>query len=132
MNQVTKRLGQMGAVNNQPFAWVPLTDDGLVAPVVVKLGGANTLRISTITGNCYPNYFMLVPASGISLSATRAGNNARVSFPTQAGSNYRVFYRTNLTTGNWILLNKVLGDGTLKSVSDPMTGGQRFYKVTSP
>ena len=38
-NQVTKRLGQMGAVNNQPFAWVPLTDDGLVAPVVVKLGG---------------------------------------------------------------------------------------------
>ncbi len=35
-----------------------------VAPVVVKLTGVTTLRISTPTGNCYPNYFMLVPASG--------------------------------------------------------------------
>ena len=131
-NQVTKRLGQMGAVNNEPFAWVPLTDDGLVAPVVVKLGGTNTLRISTITGNCYPNYFMLVPATGITLSAAIVGSNVVVSFPTQAGSNYRVFYRTNLSTGNWTLLNTVLGDGTLKSVSDPTTGSQRFYKVTSP
>jgi hypothetical protein len=131
-NQVTKRLGQFGAVNNATFAWVPLTDDGLVAPVVVKLGGANTLRISTTTGNCYPNYFMLVSASGITLSAVRAGNNASISFPTQVGDTYRVFYRADLTTGNWILLTNVLGDGTVKSVSDPLTGSQRFYKVTSP
>jgi hypothetical protein len=131
-NQVTKRLGQFGAVNNATFAWVPLTDDGLVAPVVVKLGGANTLRISTTTGNCYPNYFMLVSASGITLSAARAGNNASISFPTQVGDTYRVFYRADLTTGNWILLTTVLGDGTRKSVSDPLTGSQRFYKVTSP
>ena len=66
-NQVTKRLGQFSAVgiNQQTYAWVPLTDDGLVAPVVVKLGGVSTLHISTPTGHCYPNYFMLVPASGI-------------------------------------------------------------------
>ena len=131
-NQVTKRLGQFYAVNNQPFDWVPLTDDGLVAPVVVNVGGANTLRISTTTGNCYPNFFMLVPTSGIRLSAASAGNNASISFPTQAGAAYRVFYRANLTTGNWILLTNVLGDGTVKSVSDPLTGSQRFYKVTSP
>jgi hypothetical protein len=131
-NQVTKRLGQFGAVNNATFAWVPLTDDGLVAPVVVKLGGTNTLRISTTTGNCYPNYFMLVPASGITLSAARSGSNVSISFPTQAGATYRVFYRANLTTGNWILLTTVLGDGSVKSVSDPLTGSQRFYKVTSP
>src|ERR1035438_3542475 len=86
-NQVTKRLGQFYAVNNEPFTWVPLTDDGLVAPVVVNVGGANTLRISTTTGNCYPNYFMLVSASGIKLSVTRAGSNVAVSFTTQAGSN---------------------------------------------
>jgi hypothetical protein len=115
------------------MGWVPLTDDGLVAPVVVKLGGTNTLRISTITGNCYPNYFMLVSASGISLSATRAGSNVAVSFPTLAGANYRVYYRTNLSTGNWTLLNTVLGDGTVKSVSDSSAASnQRFYKVTSP
>jgi hypothetical protein len=131
-NQVTKRLGQFYAVNNEPFDWVPLTDDGLVAPVVVNVGGANTLRISTTTGNCYPNFFMLVQTSGIRLSAARAGNNASISFPTQVGATYRVFYRANLTTGNWILLTNLLGDGTVKSVSDPLTGSQRFYKVTSP
>src|ERR1035437_5972697 len=54
-NQLTQRLGQFGAVNNATMGWVPLTDDGLVAPVAVKLGGANTLRITTPTGNSYPN-----------------------------------------------------------------------------
>jgi hypothetical protein len=37
-----------------------------------------------------------------------------------------------LTTGNWILLTTVLGDGTVKSLSDPTAGSQQFYKVTSP
>ena len=83
---------------------MPLTDNGLVAPVVVKLGGVSTLRISTPTGHCYPNYFMLVPASGITLSAARSGRNVNISFPTQDGAAYRVFYRTDLTTGNWMLL----------------------------
>ena len=134
-NQVTRHLGQWGAVgiNIQTNAWVPLTDDGLVAPVAVRLGGISTLRITTPTGNCYPNYFMLVPASGIKLSAARSGNNVNITFQTQAGANYRVFYRTNLTTGNWTLLSTVPGDGTVKSASDSSAAGsQRFYKVTSP
>ena len=75
---------------------------------------------------------MLVPASGITLSAAGSGSNVSISFPTQAGATYRVFYRANLTTGNWILLATMLGDGTVKSVSDPLTGSQRFYKMTSP
>jgi hypothetical protein len=133
-NQVTQRLGQFSAVgiNQQTYAWVPLTDSGLVAPVIVKLGGVSTLRITTPTGLCYPNYFMLVPASGITLSAATAGSSVNISLPTQAGATYRVFYRNNLTTGNWILLNNLLGDGTRKSVSDPIGASQRFYKVTSP
>ena len=133
-NQVTQRLGQFSAIgiNQQTYSWVPLTDAGLVAPALVKLGGVNTLRITTPTGLCYPNYFMLVPASGIPLSAARSGSNVNISLPTQAGATYRVFYRTNLTSGNWILLTTILGDGTQKSVSAPMTGSQQFYKVTSP
>jgi len=134
-NQVTKSLGQWSAVGSsiQANAWVPLTDNGLVAPVAVNVGGTNTLRISTTTGNCYPNFFMLVQASGVRLSAARTGSNVVVSFPTQLGSNYRVFYRTNLSTGNWTLLNTVLGDGTVKSVSDSSAASnQRFYKMTSP
>jgi hypothetical protein len=132
-SQVTKRLGHWGAVGQDyvTYAWVPLTDDGLVAPVVVNLNGLATLRITT-DGFCNPNFFMMVPAAGIRLTAARSGGNVVISFPTQAGAAYRVFYRTNLTTGNWNLLNSVLGDGTVKSISDPSGGTNRYYKVVAP
>lgn len=131
-NQTTKRLGHFEAIARgfQTHDWVPLTDDGLVAPAVVKLGGVTTLRLSSGTFN--PNFFMFVPASGIALKAARSGGNNVISFSTQPGVMYRVFYRTDLISGNWALLTSVLGDGTTKSVSDPIAAGQRFYKVTSP
>jgi len=95
------------------------------------LNGLATLRIAT-TGNSNPNYFMLVPASGVTLTAGRSGNNVTISFPTQAAVIYRVFYRDNLTAGNWLLLTSVVGDGTVKTASDPATSAGRFYKVTAP
>ncbi|MGA3265760.1 MAG: hypothetical protein ABSE16_02945 [Verrucomicrobiota bacterium] len=134
-NQVVAPLGQWSAVgvNINTFGWVPLTDAGLVAPVTVKLGGVTTLQVSTPTGDAYPNYFMLVPTSAIHLSAARSGNNVNLSFPSQAGFKYRVFYKNSLTAGSWSLLNSVLGDGTVKSVTDSLSAGnQRFYQVTSP
>jgi len=135
-NQVTRRLGHFGGFGKSPvyttFDWVPLTDDGLAAPMVVKLGGVSTLRLSTTTGLCYPNYFMLVPVSGITLSAARSGSNVSISFPTQAGVIYRVFYSANSTTGNWVLLTTLLGDGTVKSASDSSNAARRFYKVVAP
>ena len=87
-NQVTQRLGQFSAIgiNQQTYSWVPLTDAGLVAPALVKLGGVSTLRITTPTGLCYPNYFMLVPASGISLAAARSkGSNVNIFFADPGG-----------------------------------------------
>jgi len=114
------------------FDWVPLTDNGAAAPVAVKLNGLSTLRVTT-DGFCNPNYFMLVPANGISLTASLSGSNIVISFPTQTGINYRVFYRTDLTaTNNWNLLTTVLGNGSVKSAIDVSTGGQRFYKVVAP
>ncbi|SPE50665.1 conserved exported hypothetical protein [Verrucomicrobia bacterium] len=132
-NQVTKRLGTWGAVGSgyTTFAWVPLTDEGLAAPAIVNLNGVTTLRITT-AGNCNPNYFMLVPTSGISLTAARVGANVSLAFPTQAGVNYRVFYRTDLLSGNWALLTTVLGNGAVQHVSDPAAGAARFYKVVAP
>ncbi len=132
-SQTTTRLGRWGIVGRgyNLYDWVPLTDEGLTAPVLVKLNGLATLRIAT-TGNSNPNYFMLVPASGINLTAGRSGNNVVISFPTQAGVIYRVFYRDNLATGNWSLLTTVLGDGTIKTASDPATSAGRFYKVSAP
>jgi len=132
-SQVTRRLGNWSAVGQDyvTYAWVPLTDNGLAAPAVVKLNGLTTLRITT-DGFCNPNYIMLVPAAGITVSARKSGGNIAVSFPTQAGVNYRVFYRDDLSTGNWTLLTSVLGDGTIKSVNDPSSGARRFYKVVAP
>jgi hypothetical protein len=132
-NQVVKRLGRWGAVGKayNSYDWVPLTDEGLAAPVLVRLNGLSTLRIAT-TGNSNPNYFMLVPAIGVKVSAARTGNNVAISFPTQAGVLYRVFYRDSLGAGNWNVLSTVPGDGTVKSVTDPAGAAQRFYMVTAP
>jgi len=134
-NQVVKPLGQWGSVgaNINTFAWVPLTDAGGVAPVAVNITGVTTFQVSTPTGDCYPNYFMLVRTSTINVSAARSGSNIHLSFPTQTGWGYRVFYRTNLVTGSWTLLNSTAGNGSVESASDSTTGGnQRFYIVTSP
>lgn len=134
VNQVTQRLGQFTGVgvNNQIHDWVPLTDSGGVAPVLVNLGGIHTVRLSTTTGDCYPNYFMFVPASGITATASRSGNNIVISFPTQLGVEYRVLYRTDLTSGSWSLLTTVVGDGTTKSATDVASSARRFYKVVAP
>lgn len=134
-NQVVMPLGQWSAsgVNINTFGWVPLTDPGGVAPATVKITGVTTFQVSTPTGDCYPNFFMLVPTSTVSLSAARSGNNINISFPTQNGWNYRVFYRTNLTSGSWSLLNSTAGNGSVELVTDSNPGdSQRFYKVTSP
>ena len=133
VNQTTRRLGRFGGVGKDynTYDWVPLTDDGLAAPAVVKLNGTTTLRLTT-AGNCNPNYFMLVPASGITVTAKPSAGNTVLAFPSMAGVGYRVFYRTNLTASNWTLLTTVLGDGAVKSVSDPTAGADRFYKVTAP
>ena len=131
--QTTRRLGTWKANPNgwQTWAWVPLTDPGLAAPVVLTLGGTNTLRL-TSGGNINANYFMLVPAGGINIKALKSGNNVVVSFPTQAGVVYHVYYTTSLSAVNWQVLATVSGDGTVKSVNDPATSGPRFYKVSSP
>jgi len=129
-NQVTKRLGEWSAVGKDyvTYDWVPLTQNGL--PVPITLNGLGTLRITT-AGFSNPNYFMLVPAAGTTLTASRSGNNIVISFPTLAGANYRVFYRTDLTS-DWALLTTIAGNGSVRSVTDPLTAGRRFYKVVSP
>ena len=132
VNQVIQRLGQWSAVGKDynTFDWVPLTDSGKAALVPVTLNGQQALRITT-DGFCNPNFIMLVPVKGIALTAARSGSNFILSFPTQTGTSYRVFYRSDLGMGNWTLLTTVQGDGTTKSVSDPV-GTRRFYKVEAP
>ncbi len=132
-NQTLKHLGRFGGNGKDyiTYDWEPLTDNGLSGPAVVTFSGTTTLRVTT-SGNCNPNYFMLVPASGISLKAAFSGGNTVLSFPSQAGVSYRVFGKTNLAGDSWTLVTTVLGNGGVQTVSDPAVNGIRFYKVTAP
>ena len=132
-SQTLQTLGTCptSAINQgwQNWNWCLMQNNSL--PAVVNVGGTNTLRV-TSGGNVNANYFMLVPVQGITLSAAKSAGNIVISFPTQAGASYRVFYNPSLTSGDWMYLTTVSGDGTVKSVSDPATGNPRYYKVTSP
>jgi hypothetical protein len=129
--QTLKQLGTWVANPGgwQSWTWVPLQNNG--APVILSLAGTNTLRV-TSGGNCNANYFMLLPVQGINISAVKSGNNTAVSFPTKAGVSYSVYSTTSLIGGTWSLVATVPGNGSVKLVNDPISGGSRYYKVTSP
>ncbi|HEX7653503.1 MAG TPA: hypothetical protein VF607_08355, partial [Verrucomicrobiae bacterium] len=128
----TQTLKHLGSFVANPggwatWQWVPLTDDGGVLPQVVKLGGVQTLRL-TSGNNCNGNYFMLVPVTAITASVSRNGNGVAVSFPTVLGKTYQVFSTTSLVGGTWTLVGTTAGTGSTKSVADT-TSTQRYYKV---
>ena len=37
-----------------------------------------------------------------------------------------------MATGDWLPLESVAGDGSVKTVSDPVTATQRFYQLVAP
>jgi hypothetical protein len=133
LNQTTVRLGRWTATGRgyQIHDWVPLRDEALRAAVAVSLGGTNTLRITT-DGYCNPNYFMLVPASGITVKAASSGGKNALTFATQTGTTYWVLYRDDLLGNGWNVLTTVTGDGTSKTIPDSFTSAHRFYKVVTP
>jgi len=133
-NQAVKLLGDWNSVgvNNATYYWVPLTQNGTGAPTVVSLGGLETLRLTTTTGDCYPNYFMLVPVAGFNLSVATQGSNILLSFPGQSGVTYGVYSRTNLGSGNWSFLTNVVGASGSGSVIVTPTNTAEFYKVAAP
>ena len=128
--QTTVRLGSFSFTGGgwQTFNFVPLLDTN-GAPVTVALGGNATLRITT-TGGTDPNYFMLVPdLAPVVASAARNGADVVIAFVSQAGLTYLVRFKNNLSDGAWQTLTSVMGDGTMKSVTDPLTVNSRFYQV---
>jgi hypothetical protein len=133
-NQVIKTLGNWTGVglSDTTYQWEALSDGGAEAPIAVTMTGTETLRITTPTGFCYPNYFMFVPAAGVHVAAVRAGPNASIEFPTQSGIVYRVFYRSALGTGAWSYYTSVLGTGGVETVNVPAGTGTQFYMVTAP
>ncbi|MGC3957359.1 MAG: carbohydrate-binding protein [Verrucomicrobiota bacterium] len=134
-SQTTNYLGTFSIENSGwgSFTWVPLRDDNGNLVSVTFNGATNTLKLARgATGpDANVNFLMLAPALGpVTLTATLAGANVNVSFPTQSGYTYQIEYKNNLTDPTWTNLGSaVTGDGTVKIVADPASGSRRFYRA---
>ncbi len=130
--QEVQYLGSFRGTNTSFSNWqyVPLVNTNTGLPVVLSLGGTNTLQI---TGDykANVNFFELVSVPQVvNLAASLSGTNIVLSFPTQSGSTYAITYKNNLTEANWTPLGApVAGDGTTKSVNDGLAGNARFYRL---
>jgi hypothetical protein len=64
------------------------------------------------------------------ISAGVTGDTILLSLPTAFGHQYEVEYRTNLVTGDWKSLQTIVGDGSVKVITDSVTNDDsRFYRV---
>ena len=134
--QSTQLLGSFADANAAGWSvwhWVPMRDSGGNL-AKVSLGGVQTVR-ATSGNNLNAHFFMFVAVvAPVQISASLSGSNVQLKFQTQSGKNYTVLFNSTLTGGTWQTLpsgNNIPGDGTVKTVTDPVGVGptQRFYKL---
>ena len=130
-NQVTQVIGSFADPNAAGWAtwhWVPLLNShGALA--TVNLGGVQTLRL-TSGNNLNAHYMMFVPVGPPIVTASVNRPQIQVSFVSEPGHNYTVLYNNTLTGGTWqTLASGIVGDGTVKTATDTVTGATRFYRV---
>jgi len=128
--QTVTPLGTFTGTNGagyQAWQWIPL-EDANNNPVVVTLNGqATTFRATAGTG-LNMEFFMLVPT--VFITATTSGGNINISFPTQNTSSYQLLFKNSLTDPTWTSIGSpVSGNGSIESISQPITGTMRFYSV---
>jgi hypothetical protein len=58
-----------------------------------------------------------------------SGGKFSLSFNTTAGLSYVVQESDSLNPSNWQTLEEFAGDGGTKTISDPATKAQRFYRI---
>jgi hypothetical protein len=137
-NQTTNFLGTfaIAAKGWSTWEWATLTD-GSGNPVKVTLDGSQTtlqLEGTPTAGHdeANVNFFMLVAvAPSPKLTPVINGGNIQISFATQTGYSYQLFYKNTLADAIWTPVGAAIsGDGTVHSVNDS-TAGQtsRFYRV---
>jgi hypothetical protein len=61
---------------------------------------------------------------------SRNGANINLTFASQVGKTYTVQYKNALTDANWFTLTTTNGTGANAVVTDPMSGSQRFYRLS--
>jgi hypothetical protein len=131
--QMTNYLGSFKGSGTSFATWqnVYLTD-AATNKVVLSFGGVKTLQfIGDYNENA--NYFELVPLTPLSpiITASISGTNIQLSFPTQSGFSYTIYYKNDLTDSTWTQLGSpVTGNGSVMLVTDGIGGSKRFYKLT--
>ncbi len=74
---------------------------------------------------------VLVLANAVTLPRpTVSGNSLTFSFPTTLGLTYLVQATDGFFPPNWQTIKRITGDGTVQTVSDPLAGPQRFYRLS--
>jgi len=128
-NQTAQYLGTFrgSGTSFTTWQWVQLINTNNSQPVILSLGGTNTFQM-TADGNENANFFVLVPA--LQISASLSGPNIVLSFPTQTGFNYSIYYKNDLSDLNWTFLNSVPGNGSTRSINDTRNLSKRFYRLT--
>ena len=134
--QTTNVLGCFQATGNNFTTWqyAPLINTNTGVPILLALNGLETLQM-TGDGLEHVNYFMLAPAvpNSVVITASVSGSNVHLSFPTQTGYTYTVFYKNDLADLTWTQLvgggNPVTGNGLTQSVTDSLGQSHRFYRV---
>jgi hypothetical protein len=131
--QTTNVLGYFTATGNTYGSWqyVQLMNTNTSQPVVVSLNGAETLQIGQGDSNERVNFFMLVPImpNAVNITPTVSGTTLNLSFPTQNGYTYTLYYKNNLTDPSWTQLSQVPGNGSVQSLADTVGHSQRFYRL---
>lgn len=74
----------------------------------------------------------LTPAPLRILNLRRMGTSLVFNFNTEADRTYTVQYAGQLIPSNWQTLTTVTGNGSMATVTDPMTETRRFYRVRVP
>jgi hypothetical protein len=80
--------------------------------------------------NLYVTPASLPPPAAVTVSASASGGMMNLSFPTTIGVIYELLYSGSLSSpSSWQTNSTVIGNGSVKTVNDPITGSARYYRV---
>jgi hypothetical protein len=109
------------------------------SPLAGTVFNENTTNVVTftatdvggLTSSCEATIIVqVVRPTFVSGSASYGGGTFSASFQTVAGVNYRVEYKDDLNALTWSLLTTIVGDGTVKTFSDPgPLPPMRYYQI---
>jgi hypothetical protein len=111
-------------VAGQAFSITLPTTPGTHIQYGIRLVGPDNSPTNTDTASA-----ALVSINPPSMNAAASNNTVNLSFPSVAGHDYNVQYKTNLTDVTWQTLMTVPGTGSNLLVPDPADQRTRFYRL---